>query len=124
MASIGFTSSDPFLEGVQAGVARTGRDDLLARVWDDQTLVSMAAQSFRDFLEAPHVREVFEPPLGVARGMLEREDASARFTEFFAEMLTVAVIARRAYDDAALAESDIESYLQHSFWIFNSFRHA
>jgi hypothetical protein len=39
-------------------------------------------------------------------------------------MVTVAVIARHAYGDPALNASEIESYLEHSYSIFNSFRHA
>jgi hypothetical protein len=62
--------------------------------------------------------------IDLARGMLERDEASPRFQEFFGEMLTVAAVARRAYGDDALTDSEIEDYLQRSYAWFNSFRHA
>ncbi len=63
-------------------------------------------------------------PLTFAQRRLDIEEASNRFTELFAEMLTVAVVAREAYGDPALTEPEIDEYMQHSFSIFNSFRHA
>jgi hypothetical protein len=113
---------DPAFQGMPAGVARAGRHDLLTRVWQPE-LATMASWDVPAFLVVSDVREVLEPPLGVTRDLLIRKEASGQFTELFAEMLTVAVIARRAYDDDALTESDIEAYLNHSSAIFNSFRH-
>jgi hypothetical protein len=62
-------------------------------------------------------------PLDYAEERLESEAASGRFTELFAEMLTVAVVAQEAYGDPELTEEEIDSYLDHSLSIFNSFRH-
>lgn len=62
-------------------------------------------------------------PLDHAKERLESETASGRFTELFAEMLTVAVVAREAYGDPELTEEEIDSYLDYSLSIFNSFRH-
>jgi hypothetical protein len=119
MAWIGPTLEDPFSQGVQAGLNRAAQHDLV-----DSTLDWVVSRVEPDYVERSPVREVLEQPLEVTRGLLEREEISGRFIELFAEMVTVAVIARRAYRDLALTESDIESYLQQSYSIFNSFRHA
>jgi hypothetical protein len=115
MASIGDTSDDPFLRGVQAGVVRAARRDLLQGV-DPELPYLNPELIFREVVSE-------YPTLEMTRGLLGRE-TSGRFTELFAEMVTVAVIARRAYGDPALTELEIESYLQQSHLFFNSFRHA
>jgi hypothetical protein len=107
---------DPrFLEGVRAGVERARRTNL-----------EFPFDRFRAVPESDLdlVDERFASPLETAQQSLQGAEASGRFTELFAEMLTVAVIAREAYGDPALTEPEITSYLQHSFSIFNSFRHA
>jgi hypothetical protein len=55
---------------------------------------------------------------------MTRDEASGRFTELFAEMVTVAIAARHTYGDEPLTGEQIERYLDHSYSIFNSFRHA
>jgi hypothetical protein len=105
---IGSESGDAFLSGVEAGIARAERYDL--RIDRPEELTPE--------------RENWERLGEFTRGLLERAEASDRFIELFAEMLSVASIARYAYSDPVLTESDIESYLEHSYLIFNSFRHA
>jgi hypothetical protein len=95
------------MAGVRAGIARAERTNL-------------------PYFE-PFAGGVIDPrlqrPLDCAEERLEGEAASGRFTELFAEMLTVAVVAREAYGDPELTEEEIDSYLDHSLSIFNSFRH-
>ena len=117
MAWIGPTP-DSFSQGIQAGLNRAALHELV-----DSTLDWVKSRVEPEYVQRFPVREVLERPLEVARGLLEREETSGRFTELFAEMVTVAAIARRAYRDPALTESDIESYLEQSYSIFNSFRH-
>lgn len=118
MAWIGPTSGDPFSAGVRAGLDRAGRhDDLRESVDSLEALLSEAPgppEGAGDFGEA------WEWSLGFT----QREGISGRFTELFAEMLTVALIARHAYREPALTASQIESYLNDSYTWFNSFRHA
>ena len=97
-----------FDSGVEAGAARAEREGL-------------NVEPYADFgFEAPE----WDSPLRYASTRLEVEEASSRFTELFAEMLTVAVLARHTYDDPPLAEPEVDSYLTRSFSFFNSFRHA
>jgi hypothetical protein len=105
---------DPVLAGVQAGVARAERYDLRIE----------AMEELRPYAAEERLPAVLGQPVAFTRALLEREEASLRFSELFVEMLTVAVIARQAYGDAALTDSEIETYLRHSYAIFNSFRHA
>jgi hypothetical protein len=94
------------MAGVRAGISRAERTNL-------------------PYFE-PFAGGVIDPrlqrPLDYAEERLESE-ASGRFTELFAEMLTVAVVAQEAYGDPELTEEEIDSYLDHSLLIFNSFRH-
>jgi hypothetical protein len=62
--------------------------------------------------------------LVTAYQLTHREDVSGRFVELFAEIVTVAVLARHTYGDEPLTASEVETYLNHSYSIFNSFRHA
>jgi hypothetical protein len=70
------------------------------------------------------VRPLIEETLQIARQHLEAEEASERFTELFAEIVTVAAVARHTYHDPPLSDHDIESYEQQSSSFLNSFRHA
>jgi hypothetical protein len=75
--------------------------------------------------DLPVSDEVLGRPLDLARALLARRgtEMSARFVELFAEMTTVATIARAFYQDTPLQGRDLERYLDHSFEFFNSFRH-
>jgi hypothetical protein len=99
-----------FFAGVRAGLDRASRGNL--------------DFSFDLFRTEGVVDERLARPLTFAQQRLASEEASDRFTELFAEMVTVAVVAREAYGDPALTEPEIDAYVQHSFSIFNSFRHA
>ena len=68
--------------------------------------------------------DVLDPPSALARGALQRYEASERFSELFGELVAIAAVARYVYDDPPLTESDIDSYLQASFEFHNSWRHA
>jgi hypothetical protein len=105
--------SEHFVLGMEAGVARAARNDLSPLV-EGELGPEMPLE----------VQSVLDSSVREARTLLEREEVSGRFAELFAEMVTVAVIARSAYDDEPLTESDIESYLHQSASIFNSFTHA
>jgi hypothetical protein len=105
-----------------AGLDRAARHDLLR---DDIERIERYRDHGRDYVSFPdELWEVLGTPLALTRDLLERDEASGRFIELFAEMLTVAVIARRAYGDVDLTEDKIREYLSVSFEIFNSFRHA
>jgi hypothetical protein len=82
-------SNEPFSKGVEAGVARAGDHGLVSRAWPQ--LASREFTNFRDFWGVYEVREVLERTLESTRGLLGRTDASDRFSELFAEMLTVAM---------------------------------
>jgi hypothetical protein len=101
-----------FFAGVRAGIDRAARGNLDFRA------------TFDLFRAENVVDERLARPLTFAQQRLDSEEASNRFTELFAEMLTVAVVAREAYGDPALTDPEIDEYLQQSFTIFNSFRHA
>src|SRR5437899_7845395 len=100
--------------GVDAGIKRAERYGLRIEGQDETAYVEG---------EARYPAEL-QLPLTFTRGLVGREEASARFSELFAEMVTVASIARHHYNDAALTEAELHDYLQHSYSIFNSFRHA
>lgn len=121
MIGIELTPDDLFQAGMLAGLDRAQRHHLLP---DDIRRIERYRDHSRDYVSFPdELWHVLERPLALARGLLERDEASGRFTELFAEMLTVALIARHAYEHPALTESDIEGYLTQSESIFNSFRH-
>ena len=105
---------DPVSSGVRAGVERAGRFGLRID-GAEELLYADGDERYPPELQLP---------IEFTRGLLLREDASLRFCELFAEMVTVAAIARHHYGDPALTESDLEKYVQHSYGIFNSFRHA
>jgi hypothetical protein len=114
MAVLEPPSNVAFSAGVQAGVARASRYGLEAR---PDLLARLAADPVRLPDDVPEA-------LAEAKRLMSQSDVSDRFTELFAEMVTVAVVSRHAYADAPLQASEIETYLDHSFSIFNSFRHA
>ena len=92
---------DPFLVGMEAGIDRAERGELLRA-----TMEYVPPGEIRS-----DVRGVVGEPLELTRRLLERDAPSARFTE----LLTVAAIARATYGDDPLTESEIESYLEHSY---------
>lgn len=99
--------NESIMAGVRAGISRAERTNL---------------PYFEPF-PGGAIDPRLQRPLDYAKERLESETASGRFTELFAEMLTVAVVAREAYGDPELTMEEIGSYLDHSFSIFNSFRH-
>jgi len=106
METFGSSASvDPFEMGVRAGLDRSERTGLMIP-------------------ERWEIEELVERRLALTRDLLRREEASARFTELFAEMMTVAAVARHVYGDSAVSRLGIKAYLRHSASIFNSFRHA
>ena len=120
MFGIELTPGDLFQEGMLAGLARAERHDLLR----DMERIERRRDHGRDYVFFPdELWAILDSPLEFTRDLLERDEVSGRFTELFAEMLTVALIARHAYDHPALTASDIEEYLKRSESIFNSFRH-
>jgi hypothetical protein len=98
---------ETIMAGVRAGISRAERTNL---------------PYFEPFAGGA-IDPRLQRPLDYAKKRFESETASGRFTELFAEMLTVAVVAREAYGEPELTEEEIDSYLDHSFAIFNSFRH-
>jgi hypothetical protein len=108
MAVIEPSMSGDFLAGLQAGLERADRHGL--RTPPDTDAVVAAG-------ELPEA-------LARAQELLSRGEASGRFTELFAEMVTVAVAARDTYGDEPLTAQQVDTYLEHSYSIFNSFRHA
>ena len=98
--------------GVEAGIARAARYGLRIEMPPEGV---DAAEPYPQGLEAT---------LAFTRRISDSNEASARFSELFAEMITVAAIARHHYDDPALTETEMDEYLRHSYSIFNSFRHA
>lgn len=103
-----------FLAGVQAGLERSRRHGLEVPPGADDPTGSGRALAAEELPEA----------LGAARALMVRDEASDRFTQLFAEMVTVAIAARHTYGDAPLTGEQVETYLAHSYSIFNSFRHA
>jgi hypothetical protein len=114
MAVLEPPSNVAFSAGVQAGIERASRHGLEAR---PDLLGRLTVDPVPSADELPEA-------LAEAKRLMSQGDVSDRFTELFAEMVTVAVVARHAYADAPLQPSEIETYLDHSFSIFNSFRHA
>jgi hypothetical protein len=105
---------DEFLAGIEAGLERLRRHGLeVPRGADGEAALG------RDI--APHA---LPEALGTAGALMTRDEASGPFTELFAEMVTVAIAARHTYGDEPLTGEQIERYLDHSYSIFNSFRHA
>jgi hypothetical protein len=101
---------DPAEVGVRAGIARSERYGLgVEFVYADGE---------------PQYSDELQLPLSFTRELFETGGASARFCELFAEILTVAAIARSHYDDEPLTESLIRDYLAQSFTFLNSYRHA
>jgi hypothetical protein len=92
---------DPVSAGVRAGIGRAAAYDVR--------------------VESPE--DVLKEPLELAGRVLGQREVTDRFRELFSELVTVAAIARSYYGDAALTESDIESYFDDSSDFFNSFRH-
>jgi hypothetical protein len=126
MASTGPPLRDPTALGVQAGLARAaGYRDLQPGV---QALRQRLTdrRGARPEGVAPITRgdEHFTSILNWSIEFRRRGQASERFTQLFTEMLTVAAIARRSYGDPVLTPREIESYLEQSYSLFNSFRHA
>ncbi len=106
--------SDQFLAGIQAGLARAERSGLQLPEAPKTALAIDDQQGPGDL----------PPALAAAHELTSQADVSGRFTELFAEMVTVAVAARHTYGDEALTEQQLDEYFQHSLSIFNSFRHA
>ena len=107
-------SDEAFAAGVQAGVTRARRYGLEPR-----------SESFRRLAaDAVGPPDALPEPLAVASSRMKGDGASARFAELFAELVTVAVVARHAYGDEPLQAGQVEEYLDHSYAILNSFRHA
>ena len=101
---------DPAESGVEAGISRAARHGLTIEI----AYVN----------GAPRYPDELSLPLTFTRALLESGEASERFCELFAEVLSVAAIARYSYGDAPLTESAVREYLNHSSDIFNSWRHA
>jgi hypothetical protein len=98
--------------GVDAGIARAERYGLRIEVPAER---ADAGENYPEELDVP---------LEFTRRIYESNEASARFCELFAEMIAVATVARHVYNDPALTETEMETYLHQSYSIFNSFRHA
>jgi hypothetical protein len=98
-ADTGVYSRDPFAEGVWAGLARCAREGLAAP------------------------REDIDGQLDLLRGVLAPADASERFVALFAEMATIAAVARFTYEEVPIDADQMNDYLERSFGFFNSFRH-
>ncbi len=112
MGTFGVAPGDPVDAGVNAAVERTWRYGL-----------RIETPGGAPYQEGAHPAEL-NRPIELTRELLNQEEASPRFCEMFAEMVAVASIARHHYGDPPLSELDLADYLQHSFSIFNSFRHA
>jgi hypothetical protein len=107
---------DPFSEGVDAGVARVARYDLIPEGaawlgWDSQN-------------NDPEVVRILQEPVRNAAILLERSGSSQRFRELFGEMVSVATVARAYYEDQPPNDALIDQYLRESVSFFNSFTHA
>jgi hypothetical protein len=108
---------DPLAVGIQAGLVRAARYNLLRTV-DRRTWL------------IPPDNTALVRSVDLAEDVLRNEAASAeggvssRFTEFFGEMVTVAALARDFYGDPPLTNEEMAAYVQLSFSFFNSFRHA
>jgi len=87
-----------FDEGVSAGLRRAERYDLA---------VPGAA---------------LEDSLAMSRDVLESrpEPTSARATELFAELVTIASVSRQFYQHEPLTRKQLERYLEHSLEFWNS----
>jgi hypothetical protein len=114
-------ASQAFFVGLQAGVARAARHNLVEpappsdigplRWWTPPLADAGAAPEFGSSVRYTH-------------DLLISSASSARFNELFGEMLATATIARHAYGDRPLEDPEISTYLEQSFSWFNSFRHA
>jgi hypothetical protein len=99
MAGIGAEAElGSFDEGVSAGLGRAGRYDLAVP------------------------REAVEESLALRREVLESrsEPMSTRSTELYAELVTIASVARSFYRHEPLTREQLESYLEHSLEFWNS----
>ena len=115
---------DPALTGLNAGIERAARHGLAIEMpersapEDDPYRVVPAGEPSESY--PPEL----QAGLDFAQSLQRSGEASARFTELFSEMVALATIARRHYNDPELSEDELRSYSEHSFEFFNSFRHA
>jgi len=90
-----------FDEGVSAGLGRAERYDLAVS------------------------RDALEESLALSREVLESRPGhiSARATELFAELVTIASVSRQVYGHEPLTRGQLKRYLEHSLEFWNSWAH-
>jgi hypothetical protein len=52
-----------------------------------------------------------------------QNELNGRFVALFAELATIAMIARSEYEEPKLTDSELDDFLEHSISFFNSFTH-